>query len=84
MNESWRNTKSTPTPAANNNLFKKSINYAESVKIMCISFHYFEEQATAIILDADTGPANTRHSHFYMLQRNDETSHNFSFYLFHK
>ena len=24
---------------------------------MCISFHYFEEQATAIILDADTVPA---------------------------
>ena len=41
---------------------------------MCISFHYFEEQATAIILDADTGPANTRHSQFYMLQRNDENS----------
>lgn len=32
---------------------------------MCISFHYFEEQATAIILDADTGPANTPDTHTF-------------------
>ena len=50
---------------------------------MCISFHYFEEQATAIILDADTGPANTRHSHFYMLQQWNFTIP-LSIYFIHK